>query len=141
VSKNGAAFAAAGATVTERSSGWYQVALTTGDTDTIGDLVVRCTATACDDAERIVEVTAWDPAQSSQAAVDAALDAASTQLTAVPTTTGSLRQLIQFLAAYFRNRRTVTSSAETLYREDASTSLGSASLSDNGTTYDKGEMN
>lgn len=73
--------------------------------------------------------------------VNAALDAASTELTAVPTTTGSLRQFIQFLHAYFRNKKTQTSTTETLYKEDASTSLGTSTLSDNGTTASKGEMN
>jgi hypothetical protein len=75
------------------------------------------------------------------AQVNAALDAASTELTAIPTTTGSLRHLIQFLHAYFRNKKTQTSSTETLYKEDASTALGTATLSDNGTTASKGEMN
>lgn len=73
--------------------------------------------------------------------VNAALDAASTELSAVPTTTGSLRQFIQFLHAYFRNKKTQTSTTETLYKEDASTSLGTSTLSDNGTTASKGEMN
>ena len=56
LSKNGAAFAAAGASVTERTSGWYQIALTTTDADTLGDLVVRATGSGCDDAERILQV-------------------------------------------------------------------------------------
>jgi hypothetical protein len=56
LSKNGSAFGAAGATVTERSSGWYQIALSTTDTNTLGDLVVRATAAGCDDAERFVQV-------------------------------------------------------------------------------------
>jgi len=73
--------------------------------------------------------------------VNAALDAASTQLSSVPTTTGSLRQFIQFLHAYFRNKKTQTSSTETLYKEDAATSLGTSTLSDDGTTASKGEMN
>lgn len=73
-------------------------------------------------------------------AVAAVLDASNTELSAVPTTTGSLRSMLQFLFTYFRNRRTITSSLETLYKENASTSLGTSSISDNGTTFDKGEM-
>ena len=73
--------------------------------------------------------------------VNAALDAASTELTTVPTTTGSLRQFVQFLHAYFRNLRTVTSTTETLKREDGTTTLGTATVSDNGTTFTKGELN
>jgi hypothetical protein len=61
LSKNGSAFAAAGATVTERTGGWYQVALSTTDTNTLGDLVVRATAASCDDAERFVQVATATP--------------------------------------------------------------------------------
>lgn len=73
--------------------------------------------------------------------VNAALDASGSELTAIPTTTGTLRQKINFLFQYFRNKKTQTSTTETLFKEDASTSLGTATLSDNGTTATKGEMN
>ena len=59
ISKNGGAFGNpnAGATnATEVSNGWYKVTLDTTDTNTIGDLVVRGTATACDDSEQVMEV-------------------------------------------------------------------------------------
>lgn len=72
--------------------------------------------------------------------VNGALDAASTELASVPTTTGSLRQMIQLLFQYFRNKRTVTSSTETLFKEDVSISLGTSTVSDNGTTFTHGEI-
>ena len=59
ISKAGAAFGNpnAGATnATEVSSGWYKVTLDTTDTNTVGDLVVRGTATGCDDTERVFGV-------------------------------------------------------------------------------------
>lgn len=59
ISKAGGAFGnpAAGATnATEVTSGWYKVTMGTGDTDTLGDLVVRGTATACDDSEQVAQV-------------------------------------------------------------------------------------
>lgn len=59
ISKNGGAFSNpnAGATnATEVSSGWYKVTLDATDTATEGDLVVRGTATACDDSERVFRV-------------------------------------------------------------------------------------
>lgn len=56
-SKDGAAFASISPTVTERSNGWYSIALTTSHTDTLGDLVVRCTGTAADPGERVLAVT------------------------------------------------------------------------------------
>lgn len=43
ISKNGAAFGALAGTVTEVSVGWYKAALTSGDTDTEGDLAFHAT--------------------------------------------------------------------------------------------------
>lgn len=59
ISKNGAAFTnpAAGATnAIEISGGWYYVDLGAGDSDTLGDFVVKGTATGCDDSERFFVV-------------------------------------------------------------------------------------
>lgn len=60
LSKAGAAFAdpSAGATTaTEQANGWYYVDLSTADTGTLGDLVVRGTCTGCDDSERLFGVS------------------------------------------------------------------------------------
>jgi len=75
-----------------------------------------------------------------QTAVAAELDAAGSELASIPTTTGTLRQKINFLFQYFRNRRTNTATTQKLYKEDGTTQLGSATVSDDGTTFDKGEM-
>ena len=75
-----------------------------------------------------------------QTKVDAALDAANTELATMPTTISSLRQMIQFVFTFFRNKKTVTSAAEKVFKEDASTQLGSAALTTDGTTFTKGEM-
>ncbi len=66
---------------------------------------------------------------------------ANTELGSMPTTTSPLRQMVQFIFQYFRNKRTVTTTTEIAFKEDASTQLGSAALSDDGTTFTKGEMN
>ncbi len=50
-SKDGGAFAAITPTVTERGSGWYNLALMTTDTNTIGDLALHITATGADPAD------------------------------------------------------------------------------------------
>jgi hypothetical protein len=76
-----------------------------------------------------------------KAEVDGALDTAGTELSTMPTTTGTLRQKINFLFQYFRNKKTVTATTETLLKEDASTTLGTSTISDDGTTFTKGEMN
>lgn len=47
-SKNGGAFASISPTVTERSYGWYSLAITSSHTDTLGDLVFHVTATGAD---------------------------------------------------------------------------------------------
>lgn len=70
----------------------------------------------------------------------AALDNPNTELSSVPDTTGGLRSMIKFLFAYFRNKRSATASTETLYKEDAATPLGTASITDSSGTVTKGEM-
>ena len=58
ISKAGAAFGAAGGTVTEVANGWYKVALTTTDTATLGDLAFYITATGADDTDFVDTVAA-----------------------------------------------------------------------------------
>lgn len=58
LSKAGAAFGAAAGTITEVSSGWYKIALTTADTGTLGDLAFHCTATSGDPTDFVDQVTA-----------------------------------------------------------------------------------
>jgi len=68
------------------------------------------------------------------------IDGTNTELASIPSTTDSMRKMIQFLFEYFRNKKIVTTSTEILYKEDASTALGTAAVSDNGTSFTKGEM-
>lgn len=70
----------------------------------------------------------------------AALDDPNIELASVPTTTSGLRAMLKFLFAYFRNKRSATGSVETLYKEDAATPLGTASITDASGTVTKGEM-
>jgi hypothetical protein len=63
LSKAGAAFASISPTVTERGNGWYAVTLTTSHTDSIGDLVLRATATGADSAEVAMQVVQATPTQ------------------------------------------------------------------------------
>lgn len=77
----------------------------------------------------------------SSAGVDAILDdAPSAELASVPGDTATLRLMIQFLFQYFRFKRTVTSTTETAFKTNGSTSLGTATISDDGTTFTKGKM-
>jgi hypothetical protein len=55
-SKAGAAFAAITPTVAELANGWYSLALTTGHTDTPGDLALHITGAGCDPTDKLYEV-------------------------------------------------------------------------------------
>lgn len=50
-SKDGAAFASITPTVTERGNGWYNLALTTSHTDTLGNLALHITSTGADPSD------------------------------------------------------------------------------------------
>lgn len=80
-SKNGAAFASITPTVTERGSGWYNLALTAGHLDTLGDFVVHATGSGADPSDLAFEVVAYDPADAAGlglSRVDAAISTRST---------------------------------------------------------------
>jgi hypothetical protein len=59
-SKNGGAFAAITPTVTDRGNGWYNLALTTAHTDTLGDFALRITGTAADPTDISDQIIAQD---------------------------------------------------------------------------------
>src|SRR3954471_8550575 len=59
-SKAGGAFATITPTVTDRGSGFYNLALTTAHTDTLGDLALHITATSADPTDVIDQVIAQD---------------------------------------------------------------------------------
>lgn len=61
-SKDGAAFGSITPTVTERGSGWYNLALTSSHTDTLGDLVLHITSSGADATDLYARVIAWDKA-------------------------------------------------------------------------------
>lgn len=65
-SKDGAAFASITPTVTDLGTGWYKLALTTGHTDTLGDLAIHITGTGADPTDLVRQVVSaatasvWD---------------------------------------------------------------------------------
>jgi hypothetical protein len=178
VSKDGGAFATITPVVTDLGTGWYNLALTTTHTNTLGDLCLHVTGTLADPTDVRDQVvvdlpgatvasvtgsvtvgsntdktgysiagtkTTLDALNDISSAtvltqVNTAFDAAGTELASVPSTTGSIRQKLGFLFQYFRNKRTVTASVETAFKEDAVTTLGTAAVSDDGTTFTHGEM-
>lgn len=77
----------------------------------------------------------------SSAGVDAILDdAPSAELASIPGDTATLRLMIQYIFQYLLFKRTVTSTTETAFKTNGSTTLGTASVSDDGTTFTKGKM-
>src|SRR5207253_1183407 len=60
VSKAGAAFGAAGGTVTEIANGWYKIVLSTTDTNTGGDLSFHITGSGADDTDFVDQIVAVD---------------------------------------------------------------------------------
>lgn len=55
-SKNGGAFGSISPTVNDRGSGWYEIQLTTGHTDTLGDLAIHITSTGADPTDFAVYI-------------------------------------------------------------------------------------
>lgn len=136
ISKAGGAFAAAGGVVIEVSSGWYKIALTTTDTNTLGDLAYQITAATADPAGFTDQVGPVDAstltvavggigagahaAAELNAIADAVLDRnmatgtdSGTDSTAVRTPRQAWRML--------RNRRAVVAGVVTVRKEDDTT--------------------
>lgn len=61
------------------------------------------------------------------------------ELSSVPSATATLRQMMQFVFMWFRNKSTQTSSQRRLFADDGSTAVATETVSDDGTTYTKGE--
>ena len=62
------------------------------------------------------------------------------ELAAVPAANASLKAKITFLAMLARNKLTQTSTQSKLYADDGTTQVGAATVSDDGTTYTRGEL-
>ncbi len=62
------------------------------------------------------------------------------ELTAAPTVNSSVADKITAIFQYLFLKRTVTATAETLFKSDSSTSLAGNTLSDDGTTVTKGKI-
>lgn len=86
------------------------------------------------------EIEGADPTDTIQAAVAAALDdaTASGELSSVPAATASLRDQLQLIFQKIRNKETATASAATISKDDG-TAIGTATLTDDNTTFTKGE--
>lgn len=92
-SKAGGAFATISPTVTDRGNGWYSIALTSAHTDTLGDLAIMCTATGADPALVVLDVVAYDPADSTRLGLAALPNAAAASAGGIITSGSGSHQL------------------------------------------------
>jgi hypothetical protein len=90
ISKDGSFFDAIAGIVEEVADGWYNVALTSADTDTLGDLAYHITAADCDPTDIVDEVIAPLASAADLATVAAAVATASTNAAAAAASAGSL---------------------------------------------------
>lgn len=136
VSKAGAAFAPPSGVVDEISDGWYKIALTEDDTDTLGDLAYHITAVGADDLDMCDQVVpappgelvaAYDPAKS--AASQASVDAVGALATAIEADTQDLQAQVGAAGAGLTalgDTRLAALDAAITSRAPASTALSTA---------------
>lgn len=75
-SKNGGAFGSISPTVTDRGNGWYELALTSSHTDTLGDLALHVTATSADPTDCLMQVVSFDTQDATRLGLSALPNAA-----------------------------------------------------------------
>ncbi len=138
VSKDGAAFATITPTVTELSSGWYNLALTTTHTNTLGALALHITSTGADPTDLADEVLTALPgdADANVAAIKAKTDnlpASPAAVSDIPTAiqnadallkrdmsavTGEAARSPLNALRWLRNRWSVVTGTLNVYKED-----------------------
>jgi hypothetical protein len=113
-SKDGAAFGSISPTVTDRGNGWYNLALTTSHTDTLGDLALHITSTGADPLDMKLLVKGEpDPA--------AALTTTLADSVAPRFSRPSASQALLMLTRALCTRRRANGSTFELYKEDLTT--------------------
>ena len=140
-SKDGAAFASITPTVTELATGWYNVALTTTHTNTLGALALHITATGADPTDLADEVLTALPgeADANVAAIKAKTDnlpvspaAVSDIPTAIQNADALLKRDMSAVTGeasrsplnalrFLRNRWAIVTGTLTVYKEDGTT--------------------
>ena len=168
LSKNGAASApkADTSSATHDANGMYRVSLNATDTDTVGRLTLFVHVSGAlfvRHEYQVVEEAVYDQFYASDASGVANLDvavssrASPSQVKAevvdalatdtygepgqgAPPATASLAQKIGYLFKAWRNRHTQTATEYALYNDAGTTKDQKASVSDDGTTFERGEV-
>ena len=157
LAKNGGAFAqkSAAQTLSHESNGWYEVALSTTDTDTLGILILQIHETGALPVWRefmVLPAAVYDALVSGSGngvradvqaiaagAVDSIYDEAMTESAGVPAVTASFRDAWRWIFALSRNKIEQTSTTQTVRKDDGTTALATSTVSDDGTTAIRGE--
>jgi len=84
-------------------------------------------------------ITAASGVTLSSGGVDAIWAKTMTELAAVPGVTASVLAGLEWLFALARNKATQTATTQTAFKDDGSTPLATATVSDDGTTFTRGE--
>ena len=92
-SKNGGSFTTLTAVVSELGNGYYNAALKTSDTATLGDLAFHITAASADPTDFIDQIVAFDPADAVRLGLTALPNVASGSAGAIPTTGTGANQI------------------------------------------------
>lgn len=161
ISKNGGSFATVTNSVSEIANGWYKVALTATETNTVGPLIVRATGTGADEWRDVHQVVDFADFQADVSALATASGLAAlenlseaevnaqvldvlnvdtfSELTGVPPDDATITQMIRWLYLLARNKLTQTADTQTVLADDGSTTVATSTISDNGTTTTRGE--
>lgn len=128
-----------GGTFTETSNAVVEISSDSSDAiATRGRFYIDLTSTEMD--ANVVCLAFRDSSTGASTIAQRIIYTAPTELSAAPTKSSGVDEKLTALYEYFFNKRTVTATAETLYKDDGSTTLASNTLSDNGTTVSKGAM-
>jgi len=117
-------------TFTHRNEGVYTCTLSTTDTNTEGrlTLVVVDTSVCVPKSKEFMVVQVMDIGNT-----------ATTAPTALASNTGTIRAKINWIFDYLFNKRTATSSTETIY-DSTGSSIGTGSITDDGTTVTRNKF-
>lgn len=133
LSKNGAAEGNHAGTLTELAGGLYYYEATAGELDTLGFLTLRLSKSGVKVFYGLVQVVGHN-------IYEDPWNDACTELAAIPSTTSTRKTMLQYLFQFFRNRNKATNTTQTLYKEDGTTALGTATITETGTETDRGEF-
>ncbi|MCC6597157.1 MAG: hypothetical protein IT477_11675, partial [Rhodanobacteraceae bacterium] len=97
-------------------------------------------ADASDVAAQIAALNNLSAAQVNAEVLDVLATDTAAELGAVPAANASLKAKITFLAMLARNKLTQTSTTSKMFADDGTTQVAAATVSDDGTTYTRGEL-